>query len=333
MTTTGTDGARPPLAKLIAAFAAVYVIWGSTYLAIRFAIETLPPLLMAGTRFLTAGALLLAFLRLRGVPMPSLRNWRAGLVVGGLLLLGGNGSVVLAERTVPSGVAALLVAMVPAYMVLVEWLRPGGTRPTGRIVLGLVVGFAGMILLVGPAALLGGGGVDPVGALTITIGSLAWAVGSVMSRRMALPENPLAATAIEMMCGGLLLLAAGSLRGEWTGFDPSTFSTTSLLAMGYLVVFGSLVAFTAYIWLLGVTTPARVATYAYVNPIVAVVLGWAMADEQITARMLIAAAVIIAAVAVITTGGGKASDAKAEAEGTEAGGERRAPRGARRRAS
>ncbi|HEU0012162.1 MAG TPA: drug/metabolite exporter YedA [Longimicrobium sp.] len=296
------ERATPSTAKVVAAFAAVYVIWGSTYLAILFAIETLPPLLMAGVRFLAAGAVLYAFLRLRGQPAPERRHWRSALVIGGLLLLCGNGGVVLAERTVPSGVAALLVAMVPLWMVLLDWLRTGGVKPAKRTWVGLLVGFAGMVLLVGPGELAGGGAVDPLGAGLVMLGSVAWAFGSIYSRRAPLPSSPFVATAMEMMSGGALLLVAGLLRGEAAGLDPAEFSGRSLLAWGYLAVFGSLIAFSAYIWLLGVSTPARVSTYAYVNPLVAVFLGWAMAGEPVTARVLGAAAVIILAVAVITSG-------------------------------
>ena len=309
------DAPRPALAWVIAAFAALYVIWGSTYLAILFAIETLPPLAMASARFLTAGGLMYAFLRLRGVAAPTRRQWRSAAIVGGSLLVLGNGGVVMAERTVPSGIAALLVAMVPAWMVLLDWLRPGGTRPTGQTLVGLLVGFAGMILLVGPSSL--GGGVDLGGALILAGASAAWAAGSIYSRGAELPKSPFMATAAEMLSGGALLLVASILRGEPGSVDVGAFSGESLLALAYLIVFGSLIGFTAYIWLLGVSTPSRVATYAYVNPVVAVFLGWAFVDEPITARVLVAAAVIVAAVAVITTGKreGKAESAAVSGEG------------------
>ena len=301
---TETSAARvpPPLARVLAAFAAVYVIWGSTYLAIRFAIETMPPLLMAGARFMIAGALVYGFMRWRGEAAPTRRHWRNAAIVGALLLLGGNGGVVLAERTVPSGVAALLVAMVPLWMALLEWARPGGTRPAGRTVAGLVVGFAGMVMLVGPAALMGGGAVDLGGAGLLMLGSVSWAAGSIFSRGAALPKSAFVATGMEMLCGGALLFIAGLLRGELATTDVAAFSTVSVLSFAYLVLAGSLVGYTAYIWLLGVSTPARVSTYAYVNPIVAVFLGWLLAGEPVTPRVLIAAAIIIAAVAVITVG-------------------------------
>jgi drug/metabolite transporter (DMT)-like permease len=299
---SSADGtARAPIGKLVAAFAIVYVIWGSTYLAIRLAIDTLPPLLMAASRFLAAGGVLYAFLRLRGVPAPTARQWRSGAIIGALLLAGGNTAVVFAEQTVPSGVVALLVAMVPLWMVLLEWWRPGGVRPATRTFVGLVVGFAGMILLVGPSG-FGGGAVNLGGAAIVMLGSMAWAFGSIYSRQVELPRNPLMATATEMLSAGGLLAAGTLLRGEPAAMDWSAVSATSLLSLAYLVVFGSLVAFSAYVWLLGASTPALISTYAYVNPVVAVFLGWMVLGEPITPRVLVAAAVIIGAVAIITLG-------------------------------
>lgn len=292
---------RPAAALVLAAFAAVYLLWGSTYLAIVFALETMPPLLMAGARFLLAGSILYAVMRLRGEPAPAPRHWRSTAVIGALLLMCGNGGVTLAERTVPSGVAALLVAMVPMWMVVFEWLRPRGTRPTARTLLGLLVGFVGIVVLVGPG-LTGGGRVDLVGAGFVMVGAAAWAAGSIYSRGAALPRSALLATGMEMLWGGAWLTAAGAATGELGRLDPSRFSTTSILAYLYLVVAGSLVGFTAYIWLLGVSTPARVSTYAYVNPVVAVLLGWWLLDEPLTGRVAAAAAIIVLAVAVITTG-------------------------------
>jgi drug/metabolite transporter (DMT)-like permease len=241
-------------------------------------------------------------MRLRGEPAPERRHWKNTALIGMLLLMFGNGGVTMAETTVPSAIVALLVAMVPMWMVLLEWLRPGGTRPTGRTLLGLVIGFAGIVLLVGPGSLAGGERVNPLGAGIVTVGAMAWAFGSIWSRSAALPKNALVATGMEMAWGGVWLLLAGTLRGELGALDPSAFTTASVLAYFYLVVVGSLVGFSAYIWLLGVSTPARVSTYAYVNPVVAVLLGWAMLDEPLSARVIAAAAIIVAAVAVITMG-------------------------------
>lgn len=296
-----TDAAHAPTptrTKVILAFAAVYVIWGSTYLAILYAIDTLPPFIMAGTRFVLAGALLYAWARSRGVASPTRMQWTACAVAGLLMLMGGNGAVVWAEQRVASGVAALLVAIVPCWMVLLEWLR-GGMQPTRRIIAGLALGLLGLALLVGPEALIGGGRVDAIGAIVLVFGGLAWAAGSLYSRGRKLPA-PRIATAAQMLTGGAGLLALGSLTGEWARLDPAAVSARSLLALLYLVVFGSLIAFSAYVWLLRVSTPAKVSTYAYVNPVVAVLLGWTFAGEALTWRMIVASAVIVTGVALIT---------------------------------
>ena len=300
--------------KVAAAFAAIYLLWGSTYLAIRFAIETTPPLLMAGARFLIAGTVLYAWVRARGAPRPTWQHWIAASTVGGLLLLCGNGSVVWAEQDVPSGIAALLVATVPLWMVLFDWLRPGGTRPGGTVIAGIALGFGGLVLLVQPGS-FGGRAVDPIGAATLTAGSIAWAAGSIYSTRARLPA-PLVATAMEMLAGGALLIIVGAIGGEFAGFDPRAVSPRSAGALLYLVVFGSLIGFSAYIWLLGVVSPSRVSTHAYVNPIVAVMLGWALAGEPLTARTILAAMVIIGAVVLITMGGTRPAEER-EAEDDE----------------
>lgn len=288
-------------ARLVAAFAAVYVIWGSTYLAIRFAVETLPPLLMAGARFTIAGLLLLAWSRfVQRAQRPSQSDWRTGLVSGALLLLGGNGAVVWAETRVPSGIAALLVAVVPLWMVLLDWLRPAGRRPAAAVFVGLALGLVGLGLLGGPDALNGGGAVNPTGALVLMAGSLSWAAGSLLVKRAPRATTGLNGSGTQMLAGGLCLLAAGLALGELAHLDLSRVTGRSLLAFLYLVTFGSLIGFTAYFYLLAHTTAAKAATYAYVNPVVAVVLGWAFANEPLTMRTLLAAAVILAGVAIIT---------------------------------
>lgn len=308
---------QAPRAAVMGAFAAVYVIWGSTYLAIRYAIETLPPFLMAGTRFLTAGAILYLFMRLRGAQAPLRLHWRSAFVLGGMLLLFGNGAVVWAEHRIASGIAALLVAVEPLWIVLLEWLRPGGRRPSGRTVIGVVLGFAGLAILVGPQD-LGGGRVDVLGAVVVVMAALSWAAGSLYSREAPLPNSPFLATAMQMLAGGTLLVGAGLLTGEAGSVDPSTFSARSLGALAYLTVFGSLVAFTAYIWLLGVVSPSRASTYAYVNPLVAVVLGWALAGERLDARVALSAVVIVGAVAMIIAASRQAELEDPEAEASEA---------------
>ncbi|MGH9362019.1 MAG: drug/metabolite exporter YedA, partial [Thermoanaerobaculia bacterium] len=293
--------ARPTsgLLRLAPALGSVYLIWGSTYLAIRFAIETIPPFLMAGVRFLIAGALLYGWSRARGAARPTRRNWLAAALVGACLLLGGNGGVTWAEQRVDSGLTALLVSTVPLWMVLLDWLRPGGRRPGWRVGLGLLLGFAGVTLLVRPGA--GGSTVDPLGAAVLVAASLSWAWGSLASRRLPLPESPLLTTGMEMLAGGGLLVLASLATGEPARFALVAVSGKSLLALGYLIAFGALIGFSAYVWLLREAPPALAATYAYVNPVVAVMLGWAFAGEPLTAGTLAAAAVIVTGVAVITS--------------------------------
>jgi drug/metabolite transporter (DMT)-like permease len=292
---------RPSRLRIAAAFAAVYVIWGSTYLAIHFAIQTLPPFWMAATRFLLAGVVLYVWARLRGAARPTAVHWRSAAIVGGLLLLGGNGGVVWAQQHVPTGLTALLVATVPVWMVLLDGVGRGWRRPATQVLLGIGLGLAGVALLVGPGRFAGGEAIDPRGALVLVLASLCWATGSLYSRRAPLPASPLLGIAMEMVAGGALLALAGALAGESGRLDLAAASPRSLLAVAYLVVFGSLVGFTAYIWLLRVTRPALVATYAYVNPVVAVLLGWAFAGEPLTGRTLLAAAIIVGGVVLITT--------------------------------
>jgi drug/metabolite transporter (DMT)-like permease len=290
---------RPSTGWIVAAFAAVYIIWGSTYLAIHYAIGTIPPLLMAGARFLLAGAILYGWSRMRGAARPTPVNWRASGAVGAMLLLCGNGGVVWAEQHVPSGATALLIGTVPLWMALLDWLRYSRRRPGRGTIIGLILGFIGMIVLVGPVGL--SGSIDPIGAMLLMIAAICWAWGSLYAREAELPSAPLLATAMEMTVGGALLLAAGSIMGEWSQFDPGAISSASGIAFTYLVIFGSLVGFTAYAWLLRVSTPAYVSTYAYVNPVVAVLLGWGVAGESVTLRTLLAAGIIVMGVVVITT--------------------------------
>ena len=286
--------------KLVGAFAAVYVVWGSTYLAIRFAIETLPPLLMASVRFLMAGTVLYAWARSRGAPPPSRSQWRAAAIVGLLLFVGGNGAVVVSEQWVPSGLVALLVAAVPLWMVLMDWAWGSRTRPTRRVVFGLLGGFAGVAVLAGSPGVGAGGPQELVGAALVILGSAAWAGGSIYARHADTPPRPRLWVAMQMLAGGAFLLPLSLSVGEWGRLDVGSVSLKSLLALLYLVVFGALLAFSAYIWLLTVSTPARVGTYAYVNPVVALVLGWALADEPLTFRSLVAAVIIVGSVVMIT---------------------------------
>lgn len=289
---------NPSRWRVALALAAVYLIWGSTYLAIRFAIETLPPFLMAGARFVVAGALLYAWTAVRGARPPSRGQWLGGTVVGALLLLGGNGGVVLAEQTVASGLTAVIVALVPAWMVLLHWLT-AGERPSATTLVALVAGFAGVAILAGPSG--DGEHVDPFGAGVLLFASLSWAAGSLYSRRASAPPDSLQANGIQQLGGGALLLVAATLTGEWGRASAAAVSERSAISLLYLVLFGSIVGFTAYLWLLRAVRPALASTYAYVNPVVAVALGWALAAEPISPRTFLGAAVILVAVATITT--------------------------------
>jgi drug/metabolite transporter (DMT)-like permease len=264
--------------------------------------------MMAGTRFLVAGAVLYAFLRFRGAPRPTLVQWKGAAVVGLLLLFGGNGGVVWAQQRVESGAAALLVATVPLWMVLFERMRPGGARPDGQTLAGLALGSLGILILVGPDSVLSGmggvgaggtGRVDPMGAMVLMMSTILWALGSIWSRGKPM-ATPMMATAQQMLAGGTALMTLAILSGEITRVDPAGASARSLLAVGYLIVFGSLIGYSSYIWLLGVSTPARVSTYAYVNPLVAVVLGWLFAGEALTVRTFLAAGVIVGGVVLVT---------------------------------
>jgi drug/metabolite transporter (DMT)-like permease len=290
--------ARPRPVTIVAAFAAVYLLWGATFLAIRFGVETLPPYLLAGLRFLTAGAVLYGWTRWRGAERPTAANWRAAALVGSLLLVGGNGSVSWAQQRVPSGMAAMIIASSPIWMVLLDWLRPRGVRPHVIVFVGLVLGLAGLLLLVRPDP--SGTRMDPLGTAALLFASISWAVGSIYSRHARLPRTMLLATGMEMLAGGAILLVASAVTGQLDGFDPRAVSIRSIVSLAYLIVGGSLIGFTAYIWLLRVTSPARAATYAFVNPVVAVLLGWMFAGEAITPQILLGSAVVAAGVALVT---------------------------------
>jgi drug/metabolite transporter (DMT)-like permease len=279
----------------------VYVVWGSTYLGIRFAVETLPPFLMGGARFLAAGLILYAWLRVTGTAAPLRASWRHAAIAAALLLGIGNGGVNVAEQKVPSGLTALIIAGTPVWFALFDWLRPGGVRPTLQTTLGIAVGFAGVTMLVGSRTGLRGGGADITGIVILVAASMAWAIGSLYAKYSPKPESPLMTAAQQMIAGGVILLLAGLAVGEAASFEMSQVSARSALAFVYLTIVGSLVGFTAYAWLLKATTPARASTYAYVNPVIAVFLGWAFGGETLTGRMLVAAAVIVTGVIIITT--------------------------------
>ncbi len=288
-----------PRYRLIIGFLAVYLIWGSTYLAIRFTIETIPALLSAGVRFLAGGALLYAYARFSGAIAATKVQWRNSAIIGLLLVVGGTGTVTWAEQFVPSGLAALMVAAMPFWMVLIEWLRPQGKRPVTSVVLGLVLGFVGIVILIGPIQVAAEGISGLLGATALLFATLSWASGSIYSRHIDLPESKLLSVGIQMLAGGVVLTLLAGATGEFPRVNIDAMSLKSIAGLLYLTIIGSL-AFVAYVWLLKVTTPAKASTYAFVNPVVAVFLGWLLGGEAISFRTIIAAAIIISAVAVIT---------------------------------
>jgi drug/metabolite transporter (DMT)-like permease len=293
---------RPRLAAIWVALGAVYVIWGTTYLAIRVVNQTLPPLLAAAVRFLVAGSLLYAWSVRRGDAegdRPTREHWRSAALVGLLLVFGGNGAVVWAERTIASGLTALIIALVPLWMALLDRLLFGG-RLRPRAALGLVAGFAGAALLLGVNA---AGDVHLAGMLVAVGASVSWATGSLVSRTAHLPRRPLVGVGMQMLVGGTALALAGVLAGELGGIHVERFSRASVLALAYLIVVGSWIGFTAYLWLLRVARTSLVSTYAYVNPVVAVFLGWLILDEHVGLRTVLAGGIVLASVATIVSAG------------------------------
>lgn len=285
--------------KVWLAFGLVYVLWGSTYLAIRYSVQTIPPFLMSGVRYLTAGSLLYGMMRLRGIPAPTKKQWKEAAIIGAFLLLGGNGGLCWAEQRIPSGIAALLIGLVPLWMVLLDWIRRGGVRPRGVVFVGIAIGFAGIVLLVGPGQLRTGERLDPVAVAVVVFNSLSWAIGSLYARQAKLPSSSFLTTGMTMISGGCLLLLTGMIFGEAPRFHFSQITPVSWLSWGYLIIFGALIGFTAYTWVLKVTTAARASTYAYVNPVVAVFLGWLIAGEPLTFRIMMATGLIALGVLLI----------------------------------
>jgi drug/metabolite transporter (DMT)-like permease len=295
----------PSRLAIILAFAAVYIIWGSTYLAILFAIESVPPLLMAGTRFFAAGVIMYAVAVWQRAPRSGWREWRTSLIMGAALLLGGNGGVTLAQQYIASGLAAVMVATVPIYIALIGWIAGTAPRPTPIVWAGLAGGLAGVALLLGGSANLADAAHPHAltGMLILLFSAFAWSAGSVYSQHAPNAPSPFVATGQQMLCGGVLLMLVAAARGEWQRFDLQNVTAVSFGAWIYLVLIGAIVGYTAYMWLLRHCEPAKVATYAYVNPIVAVLLGAAFAGEKLTARSLIAATLIIGSVALVITAG------------------------------
>jgi len=293
--------------SFVIAYGAVCLIWGSTYLAVRFALETLPIFTMGGTRFIIAGVVLMLWMRWKGATMPTQQEWRSSAIVGAFLILGGNLGSMMSVKFMPTGVAALIATSLPMWMVLIDWLRPQGLRSQGLrphtgVLTGLLLGCMGIVLLMQPwnHAVLHDGRYNYVLGTLCSLGAtLAWAFGSMYSRHTAMPSSPLMATGAQMLVGGVSMLLLGGVLGEWSRLDFALVSTKSLVAVVYLIIFGAIIAFSAYSWLLHNVAPALASSYTYINPLVAVLLGWAIGGERVSAIMLFAAAVILAAVLMI----------------------------------
>jgi drug/metabolite transporter (DMT)-like permease len=286
---------------VLLSFAAVYFLWGSTFFAIRIGIESFPPLLLAGLRHLSVGVVFYPLFRKITGERPTLAQWRTALVTGVALLLLGNGTVSWAEKTIPSGLTALLVATVSLWMVLLDWLRPGGKRPGPRVIAGFLLGFTGMFLLVGPKHLGGSDRINPMGTVALILASLAWAFGSIYARHRPVPHSALLGVAMQTLAGGTALICSSLLTGELRGFHLAAVTSRSWFALIYLAVFGSGIGLSAYAYILKHSTASRVATYAFVNPVVALFLGWAFAGEPLSLRTFMASAVILSAVLLVIT--------------------------------
>jgi drug/metabolite transporter (DMT)-like permease len=291
----------------IAAFLSIYLIWGSTFLATRFAVASIPPFFVSGTRFFLAGLVLFAFAQFRTPTHLTWRNWVAATSMGALFFLICHGGLSWAARHVPSGVSALLMSSTSLWTALLELTLRSNTRPNRRMLTALFIGFIGMVMLVIRPEVLAGSTVGSLGALVVLTGAFSWALGTVLTRRMPMPKSPILASAMQMMGGGGLLLLAGVVSGQGDGFKLAQVTSASLWAMAFLTLIGSLVGFTCYVYLLSVSTPTRVATYAYVNPIVALFLGWIVGGEHPSTLSLIASGVVIAAVATVISSREKAS--------------------------
>jgi drug/metabolite transporter (DMT)-like permease len=299
---TRPDRAGVSRLQVIAGFAVIYIVWGSTYLAIAYAVRSLPPVLTTAARYGFAGLILCTYAWWRGAPRPVWTEWRAATIAGALLVVGGTATVCWAEQWVPSGLTSLLCATVPLWFVLLEWTARGGQRPHGLVAAGVALGLVGLAVLANPFTDTAADGRAVVAAGVLVLSSILWAVGSLYSRHAALPKSAVLGMGMQMMTGGLLCIPAGLLIGERATVDLAHVPAAAWIAVAFLTFVGSLLAFTTYLWLLRVSAPSRVATHAYVNPVVAVVLGWAVAGEALTARMLVAAALIVGAVVMITSG-------------------------------
>lgn len=293
---------QPRTWKVLLAFAIIYFVWGSTYLAIRIGVREVPPFLFAAMRFVVAGSVLFAWMRARGTPMPNTREWGAAAFLAVLIFVFDYGLLFWAERRVPSGIAAVMLAMIPVFMAVGEIMILRTQRLTARLGIALLVGIAGVAVLVGPSMNLGGAAVDRAGAIALIIAAISWSIAASLSRKLPQPAAKAMSSGLQMLCGGILLFAASALLGELRGFHVQAITRQAWLALAYLIVAGSIVAYTAYVWLIHHESPTKVGTYAYVNPVVAVVIGYFFGGEPLGARTVLGTAFVLVSVVVITTG-------------------------------
>jgi drug/metabolite transporter (DMT)-like permease len=296
-----TTSARPARWKILLAFSLIYFVWGSTYLAIRIGVREIPPFLMAGMRFTAAGVAMLAWMRIAGAPVPTLREWRGATLLGTLMFLIDYACLFWAEQRVPSGVAAVILAMIPVSITLLEIIFLRSQRLTFRLTVGLLVGVFGVAVLMNPSSALGEAPLDRGGAIALLVACCGWSLGTIVSKRITLPASKPMSAAAQMLSGGVQLLVLAAVSGELRGFHAARVSTGAWLSLIYLIIAGSIIAFTAYVWLLDYESPTKVGTYAYVNPVVAVILGGALGGEIIGRRTILGTALILISVVAITT--------------------------------
>src|SRR5271157_1475375 len=292
---------QPRAWKVLLAFAIIYFVWGSTFLAIRVGVREVPPFLLAGMRFLVAGVVLYGWMRAKGTPSPTLREWRAASLVAFLIFVGDYGLLFWAEKRVPSGIAAVMMATIPAFMTISEILILRTQRLTARLAIALLVGLGGVAVLVSHTMNFGEAPIDTAGACALVVAAMSWSVAAALTRRLPLPSAKVMSSGSQMLAGGVLLAMTAALLGEFRGFHVQAVSRVAWLALLYLIVAGSIIAFTAYVWLIHHESPTKVGTYAYVNPVVAVLLGYFLGGETIGARTLLGTLFVLVSVVVITT--------------------------------
>jgi drug/metabolite transporter (DMT)-like permease len=296
-----TTDAYPRTWKILLAFAIIYFVWGSTFLAIRVGVAEVPPFLLAGMRFLAAGVVLFAWVRVKGTPFPTIREWGSATLLAVLIFVMDYGLLFWAEQRVPSGIAAVMMATIPVFMTLSEILIMKTQRLTVRLGGALLIGLAGVAVLVSRSASFGDAPIDAIGAGALIVAAISWSVGSALTRKLPLPASKAMSSGAQMLAGGVLLTVTAGVLDEFRGFHAETVSLKAWLSLAYLIVAGSIVAFTAYVWLIHHESPTRVGTYAYVNPVVAVVLGYLVGGESIGVRTIVGSVCVLVSVVVITT--------------------------------